>query len=278
MARHGLELAASALLCLLALGQRAGAQATDPRVAPAEAGTLTEETANAAYEQAKLEQARQAYEKALDRAPSFALAGNLGAVELELGRAREAAGHLALALAWFPADGSAEARSRLEGLLAEAKKRASALPPSPGAASPGHDRSSQGEPGPSLALLVGGTTLGVVALGVGAGLAMLAQERSDVAESKGAALEDLGLIDPCATYPEACDEIRAKQQTRDRLTVGAVVAFGVAGLSTLGTVLYGVLAASPADEPTAQATAVVVPVIELDSQASCAGLTIAGRW
>jgi tetratricopeptide (TPR) repeat protein len=279
MAGRGAGLTALTWLCLAALGAPAHAQTT----AASEAATTGAETpeqriGDTAYAESKLEQARQAYQAAFDQAPSFALAGNLGAVELELGRAGEAAAHLALALEWFPADGSGEAKARLEHLLARARERASAPPPGPSAASPSPAQRPPDETGPSLGLLVGGTTLGVVALGVGVGLAVLAHERSDLAQSKGAALEQLGQSDPCASYPEACDEIRVKQQSRDRLTAGAAVAFAVAGLSALGTVLYGVLAGGSGQEPAAQAATAVVPTVDLAAHASGVSLTFAGRW
>lgn len=81
----------------------------------------------ALFAEGKKEEAYQAYRKAWDLKKSYDIAGNLGNVELELGKTRDAAEHLAYCVETFPTTGSDEARARAVARLGEARKKVGAL-------------------------------------------------------------------------------------------------------------------------------------------------------
>ncbi len=78
---------------------------------------------NEAVDAGQLDQARVKYLQAYSLRPSFDIAGNLGAVELVLGRYRDAAEHLEFSLRHAPVHGDAALRAKTEQLLSRARKR-----------------------------------------------------------------------------------------------------------------------------------------------------------
>ena len=78
------------------------------------------------YAKRDWEAAYKAYTKAFELKRSYDIAGNLGDVELTLGRHRAAAEHLAFSLRHWPT-GKAEAKERTRARLAEAKKKCGAV-------------------------------------------------------------------------------------------------------------------------------------------------------
>ena len=264
-------------------------------------------TGDAALAAGQLERARKAYSAALAERPTFDIAGNLGAICLALGKRRQAAENLALALAHFPADGSDELRRGLESRFAEAAAHVATIHVSaePAGAEVLVDGSSVGlaplalplflEPGDHAVELVAGTSrtarpvsavageeqrirvvlepvaadpppsgivdsgpdpfiiaaglgLTVAAGAVGAAFAVAAANEDSAAAEQGAALDHLRLPDPCGSYPGTCDDIRAKQDSRDSFTVVAGVGLGVAGAALAATVLYGLLGGAPSGD------------------------------
>jgi hypothetical protein len=82
---------------------------------------------NEAFKKGDFEGARTAYREAYTLRPSFDIAANLGAVEMQLGAHRDAAEHLAASLRVAPVSGSADAKARTAGLLRDAKARVATL-------------------------------------------------------------------------------------------------------------------------------------------------------
>lgn len=82
---------------------------------------------NEAYRAGQLEDAYAYYLRAFAQKKSYDVAGNLGAVELELGKARDAAEHLALSAREFPVNGSAAARQKTSEALATARQQIGAV-------------------------------------------------------------------------------------------------------------------------------------------------------
>ncbi|MBX3127083.1 MAG: PEGA domain-containing protein [Polyangiaceae bacterium] len=112
--------ARSCSLVALATGLTLGVVAFAP--APARADSVEElyRRGNELYRQKRWQEAYDAYVAAFAVRKSVDIAGNLGDVALTLGKPREAAEHLALALRHFPT-GKPEARQRAEERLAQAK-------------------------------------------------------------------------------------------------------------------------------------------------------------
>ena len=81
---------------------------------------------NTAYREKKWQEAYDAYTKAFALKQSYDIAGNLGDVELMLGKHRDAAEHLAFSLRSWPAL-RLEQKKRTAERLAEAKKSIGAL-------------------------------------------------------------------------------------------------------------------------------------------------------
>jgi hypothetical protein len=73
------------------------------------------------------EEARRAYLAGWQIKQGYDIAGNLGSVELELGLARDAAGHLAYCIKSFPATGTAAQLAYIKGRFEEARQRVAAL-------------------------------------------------------------------------------------------------------------------------------------------------------
>lgn len=74
-----------------------------------------------AHKQGQLAEAEGFYHKAFDLKKSYDIAGNLGDVELKLGRVRDAAEHLSFTIKNFPLTGRPELRERMQNALKEAK-------------------------------------------------------------------------------------------------------------------------------------------------------------
>jgi hypothetical protein len=79
------------------------------------------------YKAGKVNEAYRDYLAAWNIQQSPDTAGNLGAVELELGYFREAAEHASYAIAHFPPTGSKDQRAALVSVIAEAKKQIGVL-------------------------------------------------------------------------------------------------------------------------------------------------------
>src|SRR6185503_10534547 len=75
----------------------------------------------------RLEDAYRAYKAGYDLKKGYDLAGNLGNVELALGRPRDAAEHLSFCLKNFPATGTAKQLEFIRSRLAEARQKVGAL-------------------------------------------------------------------------------------------------------------------------------------------------------
>ena len=82
---------------------------------------------NVAYDQKNWQEAYRLYLAAWGLKKSFDIAGNLGDVELRLGKPRDAAEHLAYSFRIFPANGKAEAREKTKTRLAEARAQVLAM-------------------------------------------------------------------------------------------------------------------------------------------------------
>lgn len=78
--------------------------------------------ANKLYDDQQLSLAEALYRKSWDLQKTFGVASNFGAVELELGKGREAAELLRYAVSHFPAKGKPETRAALEARLEKAKQ------------------------------------------------------------------------------------------------------------------------------------------------------------
>ncbi len=83
--------------------------------------------ANKLYDDQKLGQAESLYRQAWEIQKTYAIASNLGALELDLGKAAAAADLLRYALAHFPPKGKPETRAALEARMEKAKKLAGTL-------------------------------------------------------------------------------------------------------------------------------------------------------
>lgn len=77
---------------------------------------------NAAYEASDFEGAYQAFLAAWKLSKTYDLAANLGQVEIQLGKHRDAVEHLAYAMGHFPLGGDPDVRQATEEAFAEAKK------------------------------------------------------------------------------------------------------------------------------------------------------------
>lgn len=81
------------------------------------------ERGNALYDAGKLPQAEAAYLEAWSLKKSFDVAGNLGTVQADMGKARDAAEHMAYALREFPAGGKPALRDALMKRLADVQRQ-----------------------------------------------------------------------------------------------------------------------------------------------------------
>jgi PEGA domain len=118
----------------LALGASAVASSAPARAAaPVEAEAAGEQAGklfrqgNAAFEQKKWAEAEAAYLQAWNLARTFDVAANLGEVNLQLGRPREAARYLAFSVRSAPPSAKAPQRERTKHFLEEARKQVGAI-------------------------------------------------------------------------------------------------------------------------------------------------------
>jgi hypothetical protein len=82
---------------------------------------------NAAFEASNFDEAYKLFLAAWKLSQSFDVAANLGQVEIQLGKHRDAAEHLSYSLAHFPLGGDADVRKATEEAFAEAKKSVSVV-------------------------------------------------------------------------------------------------------------------------------------------------------
>lgn len=80
-----------------------------------------------AHKQGNLVEAEGYYRTAFDLKKSYDIAGNLGDVELKLGKTRDAAEHLSFTIRNFPLTGKPELRERMQKALAEARQQVGAV-------------------------------------------------------------------------------------------------------------------------------------------------------
>jgi tetratricopeptide (TPR) repeat protein len=123
-----LLLAVAALTTSPAVAQQAlpSAAATAPATTGARARELFRQ-GNALYEADKPAEAEALYREAWALQKTWDIACNLGVVELDLGKHRDAAEHLAFALREYPAGEKAAGRTQLEERLAAAKAQVATL-------------------------------------------------------------------------------------------------------------------------------------------------------
>ena len=117
-------------ILLSALSFATAASATPPLAdvaMSAEEGDELYRRGNTAYAQKDWPEAYRLYLAAWNLKKSFDIAGNLGDVELFLGKPRDAAEHLAYSLRIFPPNGKPEARQRTRTRLAEARTQVLAM-------------------------------------------------------------------------------------------------------------------------------------------------------
>ncbi len=120
------------LLVASALFASASAQAqqglpTSGLAAPSDEADDLFKKGKALFAEGKKQEAYEAYKRAFELKKSYDIAGNLGNVELELGKSRDAAEHLAYCVEHFPTTGTAEQKQRARDRLEEAKKNVGAL-------------------------------------------------------------------------------------------------------------------------------------------------------
>lgn len=81
----------------------------------------------AAFQRNDLQGAYESFKAAFQLKQAYDIAGNLGDVERRMGRARDAAEHLAFSLRRFPTNGKPEAREKTEKGLAEVRAKVGAV-------------------------------------------------------------------------------------------------------------------------------------------------------
>jgi hypothetical protein len=122
--RTAIPLLAAACFLLPAWPLQAHAQASDP---PSAQATRLFAQAQAAFAKGDKMGAYEAYKAAWALQRSYDIAGNLGGLELKLGKHRDAAEHLAFALEDFPPTGEPAQRKAVEKKLAEAAQEVARL-------------------------------------------------------------------------------------------------------------------------------------------------------
>jgi tetratricopeptide (TPR) repeat protein len=105
-----------------------------PAPAPAPSGSASKDPAdelfargNEAFDRGALDEAYGLYQKAWALKHTFDIAGNLGQVELKLGRFRDAAEHLEFTLRLFPPTGKSEPREAIRRAFEAARKQVASL-------------------------------------------------------------------------------------------------------------------------------------------------------
>lgn len=111
----------------VATAGRAAAQSATPTAAEAEEARRLFKQGFAAYNDKRYQEAYDALSKAWSMQRSFDVAGNLGIVELELGKHRDAAEHLAFAVENLPPSAKQKERAFVTDGLAAARKEVGAL-------------------------------------------------------------------------------------------------------------------------------------------------------
>jgi hypothetical protein len=99
----------------------------DPNASPEERAMALFRKGIEAHKQGNLVDAEGFYRTAFDLKKSYDIAGNLGDVELKLGKPRDAAEHLSFTIRNFPLTGKPELRERMQKALAEAKHQVGAV-------------------------------------------------------------------------------------------------------------------------------------------------------
>ncbi|MCK6591615.1 MAG: hypothetical protein L6Q76_29015, partial [Polyangiaceae bacterium] len=94
--------------------------AVDPNASPEERAMALFRRGIEAHKQGNLVEAEGYYRTAFDLKKSYDIAGNLGDVELKLGKPRDAAEHLSFTIRNFPLTGKPELRERMQKALDEA--------------------------------------------------------------------------------------------------------------------------------------------------------------
>lgn len=97
--------------------------AVDPNASPEERAMALFRRGIEAHKQGNLVEAEGYYRTAFDLKKSYDIAGNLGDVELKLGKPRDAAEHLSFTIRNFPLTGKPELRERMQKALDEAKRQ-----------------------------------------------------------------------------------------------------------------------------------------------------------
>lgn len=82
---------------------------------------------NEAFKEGRFPEAEQAYRDAFARKRGYDIAGNLGVVELTLGKYKEAAAHLAFTLRLFPITGEPALRARMERAFQKCREMVGAV-------------------------------------------------------------------------------------------------------------------------------------------------------
>jgi hypothetical protein len=101
--------------------------AVDPNASPEERAMAMFRKGIEAHKQGNLVEAEGYYRTAFDLKKSYDIAGNLGDVELKLGKPRDAAEHLSFTIRNFPLTGKPELRERMQKALDEAKRQVGAV-------------------------------------------------------------------------------------------------------------------------------------------------------
>jgi hypothetical protein len=114
------------LAALIAVGTTMAAAPAQAQPANPDRAAELFRQGNEAYKKKKWDDAYKLFKEAFEAKQSYDVAGNLGDVELMLGKQRDAAEHLAWSLRHWPA-GQSEARARTEQRLTEAKKSVAQL-------------------------------------------------------------------------------------------------------------------------------------------------------
>jgi hypothetical protein len=107
--------------------QPKGSAGVAAQPAPADEADALFARAGAAFDAGRNEEALSLLLQAWERKRTFDIAGNLGIVELKLGRARDAAEHLAYALRNFPPTENEKVRAGLREKLEEARRHVAAV-------------------------------------------------------------------------------------------------------------------------------------------------------
>jgi len=116
----------SSFLCVCLLATAAAAQPEPPDYKPPDDAAALFKQGNDAYRMKKWDEAYQAFWRAFDLKKTYDIAGNLGDVELIVGKPRDAAEHLEFSLREWPA-GQQAARKRTMERLEAAKQEVGTL-------------------------------------------------------------------------------------------------------------------------------------------------------